>query len=82
MPSFGGEDSSQQIWRLSAFPWRLPQLSPEELKGVREIAGEIGKREMGEESGQGGDDSKKSPLMPHGYAMDKVAPPLSDNVTG
>jgi len=52
------------------------------LKGVREIAGEIGKRETGEESGQGGDDSKKSPLMPQGYAMDKVAPPLSDNVTG
>jgi len=46
MPAFGGEDSPQEIWRLVTFLRRLPQLSPEELKRMREMGGEAGKREM------------------------------------
>ncbi len=53
MPAFGGEDSPQEIWHLVAFLRRLPQLSPEELKRMRETAGEAGKHEMGEEGKQG-----------------------------
>src|SRR5215813_7424411 len=65
MPAFGGEDSPQEIWHLIAFQRRLPQLSPEELKRMREMAGEMGKPETGEESGQGGDESKQRPSKPH-----------------
>jgi len=80
MPAFGGEDSLQEIWHLSAFLRRLPQLSPEELKRMREMAGEAHKHEMDAESGQNerkaaeekregsGQDSgagKRSPSKPH-----------------
>src|SRR5262245_7451674 len=45
MPAFGGEDSAEEIWHLAAFLRRLPQLSPEELKRMQELAGEAGKQE-------------------------------------
>jgi mono/diheme cytochrome c family protein len=40
MPAFGGEDSPESIWNLVALMRRLPQLSPDELKQMRQIAGE------------------------------------------
>ena len=39
MPAFGGEDSPQSIWDLVSFIRRLPQLTPEELKELEELAG-------------------------------------------
>lgn len=38
MPAWGSEDSPQSIWELVAFIRRLPQLSPEELKLMQELA--------------------------------------------
>jgi mono/diheme cytochrome c family protein len=38
MPAFGGEDSPESIWHLVSFLRRLPQLPPEELKRMREMA--------------------------------------------
>lgn len=55
MPAFGGEDSPQEIWHLVAFLRRLPQLSPEELKRMREMAGEAGDHEMDEKGGKSAD---------------------------
>jgi len=65
MPAFGGEDSPQELWHLVPFLRRLPQLSPEELKRMRQMAGERGSHETGEESGQGGDEGKQRPSKPH-----------------
>ena len=39
MPAFGGEDSPESIWSLVSFIRRLPQLTPEELKQLQELAG-------------------------------------------
>jgi len=39
MPAFGGEDSPESIWDLVSFIRRLPQLTPEELKQLEELAG-------------------------------------------
>jgi mono/diheme cytochrome c family protein len=39
MPAFGGEDSPESIWSLVSFIRRLPQLPPEELKQLQELAG-------------------------------------------
>lgn len=38
MPAFGGEDTPQSIWELVLFIRRLPNLSPEELKAMEQIA--------------------------------------------
>jgi mono/diheme cytochrome c family protein len=39
MPAFGDEDSSESIWALVSFIRRLPQLTPDELKQLQELAG-------------------------------------------
>jgi len=38
MPAWGSEDDPKSIWELVAFIRRLPQLSPEELKLMQELA--------------------------------------------
>jgi mono/diheme cytochrome c family protein len=38
MPAWGDEDSPESIWALVTFIRRLPQLSPEELKRMKEMA--------------------------------------------
>lgn len=48
MPAFGGEDSPESIWALVAFIRRLPQLSPEELKLMQELAGGSSREEKRE----------------------------------
>lgn len=40
MPGWGGGDSPEEIWDLVAFIRHLPQLTPEELKHMRELAGQ------------------------------------------
>ncbi|MCI0662031.1 MAG: c-type cytochrome [Acidobacteria bacterium] len=39
MPAFGDEDSPKSIWDLVSFIRRLPQLTPEEMKQLEELAG-------------------------------------------
>jgi mono/diheme cytochrome c family protein len=39
MPAFGDEDSPKSIWDLVSFIRRLPQLTPQELKQLEELAG-------------------------------------------
>ena len=54
MPAFGGEDSSESIWHLVSFIRRLPSLTPEEVKQLKELAGEE-TREVGvDQRGDGG----------------------------
>jgi mono/diheme cytochrome c family protein len=50
MPAFGGEDSPESIWNLVALMRRLPQLSPDELKQMRQFAGEETMEEVPTES--------------------------------
>jgi mono/diheme cytochrome c family protein len=61
MPAFGDEDSPKSIWDLVSFIRRLPQLTPEELKQLEELAGneeggeqdkavEMEKKEVGKKS--------------------------------
>jgi mono/diheme cytochrome c family protein len=38
MPAWGNEDSPESIWALVAFIRKLPQLSPEEVKQLQEMA--------------------------------------------
>ncbi len=38
MPAWGGEDSPEEIWQLVSFIRRLPNLSPEELKLMEQLA--------------------------------------------
>ncbi|MGH9862631.1 MAG: c-type cytochrome [Candidatus Acidiferrales bacterium] len=38
MPAWGSEDSPEEIWKLVSFIRRLPNLSPEELKLMEELA--------------------------------------------
>jgi len=62
MPAFGGEDSPESIWDLVSFIRRLPQLTPEELKQLQELAGtgegaeqdnseQMKKKEVGKKAG-------------------------------
>lgn len=39
MPAWEGEDSPEEIWDLVSFIRHLPQLSPEELKEMKQIGG-------------------------------------------
>ena len=52
MPAWGGEDSPESIWELVAFIRRLPQLSPEEIRLLQEIAASAGEHKIGEEEKQ------------------------------
>lgn len=52
MPAWGGEDSPESIWGLVAFIRRLPQLSPEEIRLMEEIAAGAGEPKAGEGEGQ------------------------------
>ena len=40
MPAWEGEDSPEEIWDLVSFIRHLPQLSPDELKQMKEMLGE------------------------------------------
>lgn len=42
MPAWGGEDSPESIWGLVAFIRRLPQLSPDEINLLQEMAADAG----------------------------------------
>lgn len=48
MPAWGSEDSPKSIWELVAFVRRLPQLSPEDLRTMRELAGGTSSEEKAE----------------------------------
>jgi mono/diheme cytochrome c family protein len=69
MPAFGGEDSPESIWGLVSFIRRLPNLTPEEIKQLQEMA-EGGKTEMEETKGAqpepAGSKGKKTP-KPHSH---------------
>jgi mono/diheme cytochrome c family protein len=69
MPAFGGEDSPESIWELVSFIRRLPNLTPEEIKQLREMA-EGDKTEMDETKGAqpepAGSKGKKAP-KPHSH---------------
>jgi len=91
MPAFGSEDSHESIWDLVALIRRLPQLSPEELKQMQELAGEESLEEAAERDAQGADekssqdkkvDEKKDPHagmpgMKKGTPKRKLAKPHS-----
>ena len=40
MPAWQGEDSPEEIWDLVSFIRHLPQITPEELKQMKEMSGE------------------------------------------
>jgi mono/diheme cytochrome c family protein len=69
MPAFGGEDSPESIWGLVSFIRRLPDLTPEEIKQLQEMA-EGSKTEMDETKGAqpepAGSKEKKAP-KPHSH---------------
>ena len=48
MPAWEGEDNPEEIWDLVSFIRHLPQLTPEELRRMKELAGE-GKEEAGDQ---------------------------------
>jgi mono/diheme cytochrome c family protein len=52
MPAFGGEDSPESIWHLVSFIRHLPEITPEEIRQLKELAGE----ETGEADGNGTDE--------------------------
>ncbi len=56
MPAWEGEDSPESIWDLVSFIRHLPELSPEELKQMKKVAGEI-KDEPADERKEAGDES-------------------------
>jgi hypothetical protein len=39
MPAWEGEDSPEELWDLVSFIRHLPQLTPEELKQMKDMAG-------------------------------------------
>jgi len=53
MPAWGGEDSPESIWALVGFIRRLPNLSPEELTLMQEMA-----------AGTGGEEKPGAPKPP------------------
>lgn len=69
MPAFGGEDSPESIWGLVSFIRRLPNLTPEEIKQLQEMA-EGSKTEMDDTKGAqpepAGSKGKKAP-KPHSH---------------
>lgn len=42
MPGFGGDESSEEIWKLVLFVRRLPELSAEEMEAMKKLAAGIG----------------------------------------
>ena len=70
MPAWEGEDSPEEIWDLVSFIRHLPQLTPEELTQMKELAGE-GKEEGGESANKSGPKagerttSDAQPVRPH-----------------
>jgi len=63
MPAFGGEDSPESIWDLVSFIRRLPQLTPDELKQLEELAGtgEVAEQEKGAQPENKGVEMKAAP---------------------
>lgn len=59
MPAFGGEDSPESVWHLVSFIRRLPQLSPDELKQLRELAGEETIQEAADEGARHAEEGKE-----------------------
>lgn len=64
MPAWEGVDTPEALWDLVSFIRHLPQLSPEELKQMRELAGEDSLKEAGDDEKSSQDekvDEKKDP---------------------
>jgi len=60
MPAWEGEDTPESIWSLVAFIRRLPQLTPEELNRMKEMAGQENEEMSGEEKDRHHNEEKKS----------------------
>lgn len=66
MPAWEGEDQPDELWDLVSFIRHLPQLSPEELKQMKELAGEgKGEEESDKTSPNEGEKSAAQPVKPH-----------------
>ena len=61
MPAWEGEDTPESIWSLVAFIRHLPQLTPEELNRMKEMAGQGNEEMGGEEKDKHNNEEKKSP---------------------
>lgn len=74
MPAWEGTDSPEAIWDLAAFIRHLPQLTTEELKEMKRIAGEEEMRE-GHEQMEGMEEQKAERENSQANA-NKGAPPV------
>ena len=60
MPAWEGEDRPEEIWDLVSFMRHLPQLTPEEIKQMKELAG-VGDDEEGDDEREDKDADKSGP---------------------
>ena len=67
MPAWQGEDSPEEIWDLVSFIRHLPQLTPGEIKEMKELAGENKEEEEANkpEMNTGEKKAGAQPIKPH-----------------
>ncbi|HKQ05602.1 MAG TPA: c-type cytochrome [Blastocatellia bacterium] len=88
MPAWEGEDTPESIWDLVAFIRHLPQLTPEELDCMKEVAGQAGEEtgggnnHSGEEKGDHKNDEKKSVGNENHAKPDAAKPKMKPHTHG
>ncbi len=78
MPAWEGADTPEAIWDLVSFIRRLPQLTPEELKELKQIAGEEDMEEVKEGHEQMGGMAEQKVEGEKGQGnTNRAAPPMT-----